>query len=349
MHDLNPLVPADLSDSVRISTRIAVVGDDESPGFGIGWGSEQLSLLVRSDWGPVESALENPVPADVTQTVPLLTPLDALSDPSERKCLANMRQIWQEADPIRFLADVPPTRIPRHIAIIMDGNGRWAQRRGFAREFGHRAGAVSVRRILEAAVELGVECLTLYSFSSENWRRPAGEVEALMRLYLDYMDGERGILMARNIRFRQIGRREGLPKEALEALDRTIEATSENTGPILCLAVNYGGREEIVDAARRLGERVMCGEIQPKEINELALETELSTSGLPDPDLLIRTAGEFRLSNFLLWQLSYAEIHVTQQLWPDFTREDLHEAIRDFARRERRFGGISSMHHPGRS
>ncbi len=287
------------------------------------------------------------MPSDVTQTAFQLTPLDALSDHVERERLSGMRQLWENADPIRLLPGVPPTRIPRHVAIIMDGNGRWAERRGFGREFGHRAGAITVRTILEGSVELGVECLTLYSFSSDNWRRPAAEVNALMRLYLDYMDGERGLLMARNIRFRQIGRREGLPGTALEALDRTVEATAGNTGPTLCLAVNYGGREEIVDAARRLCERVRGGEIRPEEIDEDALSAELSTFGLPDPDLLIRTAGESRLSNFLLWQLSYAEIHVTQQLWPDFTREDLHEAIRDFARRERRFGGIPTIHHTG--
>lgn len=280
-----------------------------------------------------------------TDTVPAITPptpLTEIPEPSHRDAVARMRQIWPEADPTHFIPDVPPTRVPRHVAVIMDGNGRWAQNRGFAREFGHRNGALAVRSTLEAAVAIGVEYLTLYSFSSENWRRPATEVDALMRLYLEYMDAERHLLTEKNIRFRQIGRREGLPPAAIDALDRTMQATANNTGPMLCLAVNYGSREEILDAVRRIAHQVKSGSLDPNEITYDTITDSLHTAGIPDPDLLIRTAGERRLSNFLLWQLSYAEIHITQTLWPDFTHENFYDAVRDYASRERRFGGITA-------
>lgn len=275
-----------------------------------------------------------------------ITPLGDIADPRAREIVARMRRISPHADPMRHLPDVPVDRVPRHIAIIMDGNGRWATARGFPRVFGHRNGASSVRAVVEEAGRLGVEALTLYSFSMENWSRPREEVGELMRLYLEYMSGEREALVRENIRLRQIGRRDGLPAEALEALDRTIEATARCTGPTLCLAVNYGSRAEIVDAARELAARAVRGEIDPARIDEAMFSNCLYTNGLPDPDLVVRTAGEMRLSNFLLWQLSYAEIVVTDVLWPDFAGPELRDAIRAYASRERRFGGLGAESPP---
>jgi undecaprenyl diphosphate synthase len=245
-----------------------------------------------------------------------------------------------KADPVGRLPDVHPARIPRHIAIIMDGNGRWAKQRGFPRVFGHRSGAAAVRGIIEECGKLGVEVLTLYSFSSENWKRPAEEISALMQLYTSYIEGELERMQQENIRFLQIGRRDGLAPDVLEAADRLMEATKQNTGATLCLAVNYGARGEIVDAVRRIAERVKAGELSPSAITDQTIHDHLYTAGLPDPDLLIRTAGEMRVSNYLLWQISYAELHVTDVLWPDFGVGELHAAIRDYASRTRRFGGL---------
>lgn len=253
-----------------------------------------------------------------------------------------MRRVCPKADPLAKLPDVDPARIPRHIAVIMDGNGRWAEKRGFPRIFGHRNGAAAVRTLVEEAGRLGVEVLTLYSFSQENWKRPADEVRALMDLYGVYLEGELERLMRENIRFVQIGRMEGLPDEVRRSVESVMSATASNTGPTLCLAVNYGGRAEIVDAARRLAGRVAAGEIGVDQIDEGMVSGALSTAGIPDPDLLIRTAGEMRVSNFLLWQISYAELFVTDVLWPDFGIEDLHGAIRDYAGRQRRYGGLES-------
>jgi undecaprenyl diphosphate synthase len=260
----------------------------------------------------------------------------------DREALARIARISPKADPVSLLPEVPPSRIPRHIAIIMDGNGRWAAQRSLDRSAGHRAGGKAVRATLEACAALGVEMLTLYSFSIENWKRPAAEVDALMGLYLEYMAAERHKLVEHNIRFMQVGRRDGLSPDVLKALELTLEATKHCTGPILNLAVNYGGRAEIVDAARSLAERVKRGELDPSAIDEHAFSESLSTAGFPDPDLMIRTAGEMRVSNFLLWQISYAELHVTPTLWPDFDAEALYSAVRDYASRNRRFGGLNS-------
>ena len=262
--------------------------------------------------------------------------------PEGARRLAEMRRLSPDADPLAHLPGVPPERVPRHVAIIMDGNGRWAADRGFPREFGHRNGASAVRATLTAAEEIGVEVLTLYSFSLENWKRPRREVDQLMELYLAYMDAERDKLVEKNIRFVQIGRRDGLPEAALHALDRTLDATAACTGPTLCLAVNYGSRAEIVDAARDLARRARDGELEPDDIDESLFASALHTAGLPDPDLLVRTAGEMRLSNYLLWQLSYAELYVTRTLWPDFGREELFGAVRTYTSRRRRFGGLDS-------
>ncbi len=262
-------------------------------------------------------------------------------DPAAREAVRRMRERSPEADPLARLPEVHPDRIPRHIAIIMDGNGRWAEERGFPRIFGHQNGAASVRTVMEECRLLGVEVITLYSFSLENWKRPAQEVEALMHLYERYLEGEREALADRNLRFRQIGRRDGLPQAVIDASVELERATANNTGPMLCLAVNYGSRAEIVDAAQSLARRVASGEIDPDQIDEASIDRSLGTAGLPDPDLLIRTAGEMRVSNFLLWQISYAELVVTDTLWPDFGVESLHDAIRAFAARDRRFGGLN--------
>ena len=239
-------------------------------------------------------------------------------------------------------AAVPARRpLPRHIAIIMDGNGRWAQHRGLPRIEGHRQGIASVRRATEHCARLGVEQLTLYCLSSENWRRPRLELDFLMHLLEQYMMDERELLMKERIRVSTIGRRDGLPAATLAAIDRTTELCSANDGMRLCLAVNYGGRGEIADAARSLAKDARDGLIDPETIDESMLASRLDTAGMPDPDLLIRTAGEMRISNFLLWQISYAELWVTDALWPDFGEEHLDAAIASFAARERRFGGLA--------
>lgn len=262
-------------------------------------------------------------------------------DESARAVVARMRALNPKADPLAVLPDVHPSRVPRHIAIIMDGNGRWAAQRGLARIVGHRNGAAAVRRTVEACGRLGVEVLTLYSFSIENWKRPRAEIDALMHLCLLYLEGEREALVRHGIRFRVIGRRRGLPEEVVRAIESVERATADVVGPTLCLAINYGSRAEIADAARALAEKVARGEVRAEEIDESAVEGELSTRGLPDPDLVIRTAGEQRVSNFLLWQISYAELHATPVLWPDFGEADLYRAVRDYAGRRRRFGGLA--------
>jgi undecaprenyl diphosphate synthase len=242
-----------------------------------------------------------------------------------------------EVDP---LADVPPERRPRHIAIIMDGNGRWALSRKLPRIAGHRAGARTVREIVTECGRLGISTLTLYSFSTENWKRPTTEVDALMALYLEYLGMERQELLDNNVRFHQIGRREGLPASVLAAVDETIAATSQCTGLNLVLALNYSSRAEITDAVQAIAKDVKAGHIQPGDVTEETISDHLYTAGLPDPDLLVRTAGEMRVSNYLLWQISYAEIHVSEVFWPDFTKAHLHAAIRDYAGRNRRFGAL---------
>jgi undecaprenyl diphosphate synthase len=281
------------------------------------------------------------MPATTAQSpLPPAPPSPFADDPSALAAVARIRRANPKADPLGRLPDVHPERIPRHIAIIMDGNGRWARNRGFPREFGHRNGASAVRAVIEECGALGVEVLTLYSFSMENWKRPADEVSALMQLYMAYLEGEIEKFMRENLRFRQIGRRDGLAPEVLQAADRLTEMTKDNTGSTLCLAVNYGARAEIVDAVRAIAQRVKRGELDPGAITDETVHEHLYTAGLPDPDLLIRTAGEMRVSNYLLWQISYAELHVTDVLWPDFGVQDLYAAIRDYAKRTRKFGGL---------
>ncbi len=233
-----------------------------------------------------------------------------------------------------------PDSLPRHVAIIMDGNGRWAMTRGLPRIEGHRRGVASVRRTTEQCVRLGIEQLTLYCLSSENWRRPEAELAFLMCLLEQYLIEERGLLMEQGVRLSMIGRRDGLPAETLAALDQTAELTAGNGGMKLCLAINYGARAEIVEAARRLAREVREGRLDPEAIDEDQFSAALDTAGMADPDLLIRTAGEMRVSNFLLWQISYAELWVTDAAWPDFDEGQLDAALASYASRERRFGGL---------
>jgi undecaprenyl diphosphate synthase len=239
------------------------------------------------------------------------------------------------------LDDVPLDRRPRHIAMIMDGNGRWAVRRGLPRIEGHRRGVASVRCATEECARLGIEQLTLYCLSSENWKRPRRELDLLMHLLEQYLIEERATLISENIRLSVIGRREGLPDSVLREMDKTIDLSSHHSGMRLCLAINYGGRSEMVDAVRAIAQAVRQGSLDADEVGEQTIADHLYTAGMSDPDLLIRTAGEMRISNFLLWQISYAELWITEHCWPEFRETDLHEAIRDYASRDRRFGGLS--------
>jgi undecaprenyl diphosphate synthase len=232
-------------------------------------------------------------------------------------------------------------KIPRHVAIIMDGNGRWAREQGLQRILGHESGAETVREITRECSRLGVGRLTLYAFSAENWKRPEREVSFLMKLLADYLVSERKEIMDNNIRFTAIGRLADLPEEVRKELEGTIAMSASNTGMVLSLALAYGGRNEIVDAVRRLAEDVKAGKLAPDAVDEAAIAKYLYDPAAPDPDLLIRTGGDLRVSNFLLWQISYTELWVTPVKWPEFTKEHLHEAIREFSRRDRRFGNIA--------
>ena len=230
--------------------------------------------------------------------------------------------------------------VPDHVAIIMDGNGRWATRRGLPRIAGHRAGAKAARATIRAADSLGLRYLTLYAFSTENWSRPEDEVSMLMSLLERSIHSELPELMARNVRLRVIGRPGGVPSAVRRGIDHVVDETRNNTGLNLLMAFNYGGRDELLDAFRTLGRRIQAGELQPDEISEAHVSRALYTHDIPDPDLLIRTSGEMRVSNFLLWQIAYTELWITPTLWPDFGPSDLYRAIADFQGRTRRFGGV---------
>jgi undecaprenyl diphosphate synthase len=230
--------------------------------------------------------------------------------------------------------------LPRHVAIIMDGNGRWAERRGLSRVEGHRAGKEAVSTVVRAAGDLGIEVLTLYAFSIENWNRPQSEVTELMRLAERYLDEELPEVMANDIQVRAIGRLDRLPPRVRKQIDHAVEKTRDNGKLKLVFALSYGGRAEIVDAARRIAREAEQGRVEPDAVDEKVFASYLYDPELPDPDLLIRTGGESRVSNFLLWQIAYSEIWVTNTLWPDFRRRELYEAILDFQRRERRYGGV---------
>jgi undecaprenyl diphosphate synthase len=230
--------------------------------------------------------------------------------------------------------------LPRHVAIIMDGNGRWATARGLPRVAGHREGVKAARAVVQAADKMRLEYLTLYAFSTENWSRPEDEVSTLMQLLEEAIYRELPELMKRNVRLSVIGRRNGVPLPIRRGLDRVAEATSGNTGLTLFMAFNYGGRDELVDACRSLARRVAAGELNADAIDEVDVEAALYTAGAPDPDLLIRTSGEMRVSNFLLWQIAYTELWITPILWPDFRAMDLYRAVAEFQGRTRRFGGV---------
>jgi undecaprenyl diphosphate synthase len=248
-------------------------------------------------------------------------------------------EILKPNDPDWALASaVDPARLPAHIAIIMDGNGRWAKKRNLPRVAGHRAGVDPVRNTVDSCARLGIQALTLYAFSVENWKRPRAEVETLWRLLRYYLRQELPDLMRNNIRFQAIGRIDELPHQIQRELMETIHATARNTGLRLSLAINYGGRAEIVDAVKAMLDKARRGE--PVEVTEESISAHLYTASLPEPDLLIRTSGEMRISNFLLWQIAYSELYVTDTLWPDFGRANLLQAILDYQKRDRRFGGL---------
>ncbi len=240
-------------------------------------------------------------------------------------------------------ASLESLRMPKHVAVIMDGNGRWAQARGLPRVEGHRRGAKSVQRILEACGELAIPYLTLYCFSNENWKRPKDELSFLMGLLKTYLIQERPTLIKNDIRLVIIGRREGIPDDVLFEMDQSVEQSKNGKSLTLCLAINYGSRQEIVDAVRSIVKDVQSGLVDPAAIDEMLIASHLYTTGIPDPDLLIRTSGEMRISNYLLWQISYSEIWITEKSWPEFDKDDLIQAISDYNKRDRRFGGLGEV------
>ena len=246
---------------------------------------------------------------------------------------------------MNYKQQIQQDRIPRHIAIIMDGNGRWAKRQGLARMFGHRQGVETVHRITEAAAELGIEYLTLYAFSTENWNRPKEEVDALMALLVDTIAKETPTLMKNNIRLQTIGDISRLPQATHDKFVACIHQTNQNTGLTLVIALSYSARWELIRSTQLLASAVRDGKMLVEDINEEAISSHLTTSNMPDPDLLIRTSGELRISNFLLWQLAYAELYFTDCLWPEFTNEEFYHAIVDYQHRERRFGKTSEQIH----
>jgi len=246
----------------------------------------------------------------------------------------------------KLLAAIDWERLPRHVAIIMDGNGRWAARRGQPRIAGHRAGVEAVRASVDTGARLGLGALTLYAFSTENWKRPRYEVEALMRMLRKYLRIELDEIHRQNIRFQTIGRTEALTPRVREEIARASEQTASNTGMVLSVALNYGGRAEIADACRAAIRKLAAAGKSVDDLDEVAIAHELYTSDLPELDLLVRTSGEMRISNFLLWQVAYAEIYVTDTLWPDFRRQHLLQAIADYQQRNRRFGGLKLVTEP---
>jgi undecaprenyl diphosphate synthase len=246
-----------------------------------------------------------------------------------------------------LLEKIDPKRLPKHLAIIMDGNGRWAERRHLPRLAGHRAGVDATRNVIDACTRLGVPCLTIYAFSLENWRRPQTETTFLMQLLRKYLKREIPTIHKNNIRFFAIGRAAELPDGVRKDIDDAMRMTARNTGMKLAVALNYGGRAELVDAFNTMLDNVRANGLSAFRADEQTISNHLYTAGLPDPDLLIRTSGEMRVSNFLLWQIAYAEIYVTETLWPDFTRGQLLRALIDFQRRERRYGGLGSRGQRG--
>ncbi len=257
--------------------------------------------------------------------------------PTER----SLREHFTSKRAAPLLAELDLVRVPRHVAIIMDGNGRWASKRGLPRLAGHRAGAKAVREAIAAAIELGIDYLTIYSFSSENWARPSDEVFGLMRLFVEVLERELANLERMHVRVIVIGDLGAVPADTADAFRRCIQRTAQNDGLTLVVALNYGGRAEIVSAAVSLAEDVAAGRIVAADIGEAMFASRLATHGIPDPDLVIRTSGEMRVSNFLLWQIAYSEFWITSVLWPAFNRTDLLRAVVDYQKRSRRYGGHS--------
>ena len=241
------------------------------------------------------------------------------------------------------IQQLDPTRIPRHVAIIMDGNGRWAKQHGHERSFGHENGVSTVRQVTEIASEVGVEYLTLYTFSTENWNRPQEEVDALMNLIVVSIEQQTPDLIKNNVRLTAIGDMSRMPEFAANRLAKCMEDTSHCTGLVLCLALSYSSRWEIVEACRQLAREVASGQMKAEDIDDMALSARMATREMPDPDLLIRTGGDLRVSNYLLWQIAYSELYFTSKYWPDFTKEDFVEAIADYQARERRYGKTSEQ------
>ncbi len=257
--------------------------------------------------------------------------------------LENFREIVKpNSEEAELLAAIDAARLPAHVAIIMDGNGRWARARGKQRIFGHRAGAESVRSIVDTSARLGLKAVTLFAFSTENWKRPAAEVSGLMQMLKRFLRNEVAEVHRQNIRFQAIGRLEALDKSVRKEVTEATEKTIGNTGTVLSVALNYGGRTEIIDACRKAVKNLLEQGESVQDLSEADIEENLYTSGLPEVDLLIRTSGEMRISNFLLWQLAYSEIYVTETLFPDFRRREIFEAILDFQKRERRFGDVKA-------
>ncbi len=247
---------------------------------------------------------------------------------------------WMKFSLKKKAVNLDTLKVPEHLAVIMDGNGRWAKKRGLPRVAGHRTGADSVKHIVKSCDQLGIKYLTLYAFSSENWNRPESEVEALMGLLEKFLKERLPEMLEDNVRLKAIGRLDMLPKNVRDELDHAIAKTAANTAVTMILALSYGGREEIVDAAKQLALKAVAGDIKIEDIDNQMLSDHLYTADIPDPDLLIRTSGELRLSNFLLWQLSYAEIVITDKLWPDFRHDQLVASLQEFSLRDRRFGKV---------
>lgn len=254
-----------------------------------------------------------------------------------------MRRFFVIGEPMSFKEQINTSNLPRHIAVIMDGNGRWAKQQGQMRTFGHENGVKAVRDTVEGAAEIGIQYLTLYAFSTENWNRPKTEVDALMQLLVHTINSETKTLNDNDIRLVAIGDLKSLPGDCYNELQEAISNTANNKRMTLVLALSYSSRWEIIEAVRKISEKVQKGELSPQDVSEATMNANLCTAGFPEPELMIRTSGEHRISNFLLWQMAYAEFYFTEKLWPDFRKEDLYEAIVDYQNRERRFGKTSEQ------
>lgn len=254
--------------------------------------------------------------------------------------IKRIRSWWLKKDSPKPM-DITAGNIPEHVAIIMDGNGRWAKRLGLPRVVGHHNGMKAVKRATIAADDLGIKYLTMYAFSTENWKRPKDEVDFLMRLPQEFLAIELDELVGRNVQIRMMGDKEGLPSHTLEAMEQAVERTANNDGLVLNLALNYGSRKEMTDCMILLGQEIEAGRLKSEDINSKMIEDHLKTTDLPDPDLLIRTSGEMRISNFMLWQLAYSELWFTDIYWPEFNEDHLRDAVAEYQRRTRRYGGLS--------